>query len=226
MSMALALGSGCATTSREPEPSGGAASEKVNVTGPAPAAPLIGSPAERESIDRLLAVLERDIATAARHIRFAARHQDVPKWVTTQLWHARHAIDATAETEGPGSGKGVAALAGELNRQMRTRASSAGLSASQIVAANRIAACAGNLESWAKQARAASDKLLVNPTSLQTAPSLEALAKLTYAMEHGFDANGDGIIKASRNEGGLAQIRAVVDGRTPGKLIKQRPTKS
>jgi hypothetical protein len=230
MSIAIGLVSGCASTSSDRQSAssdpGANAQTKSAGGSSAPMAAVLGSEAEREDIDRLLGLLERDIATAARHIRFAARHRDVPKWVTTQLRHARHAIDAKAEPEGPGSGKGVAALATELSLRMRSRASSAGLSATQIVTANRIAACAGNLETWAKQARSATDKLLVRPTGSGTTASLEALVQLTYAMEHGLDANSDGIIKASRSEGGLSQIRAVIDGRIPKKPTVQQSTKN
>lgn len=163
----------------------------------------------------LLTILETEAKIAAQHAKLAAADTENLESMQLHIGHVRHAVDPSAEPEGPGKGYGVSKAAKGVVTHIMLATKSVGSSEGIETHANHVATSARNVVAWCATILAESEKVVNAESAEDAADATTKIAELTEHVLEGVDANDDGRVSWQAREGGVAQAKQ------HGELVKK-----
>ena len=141
--------------------------------------------------------------TAVKHAGLVMKKPDDLEWMKLHTRHVFNALDPAMETKGPGLGFGVISAANGTIKHINIAASTEDASKNVRAHAVHVATSAQNTLVRANQILAIGKKILDASTARDAADHGSELVRLADQLLAGADANSDGKISWSENEGGL-----------------------
>ncbi|MEM7255073.1 MAG: hypothetical protein AAF493_27040 [Pseudomonadota bacterium] len=158
----------------------------------------------------LLPVLEEDVATAARHARFALRRSGEIDWLRTQVQQLRFALSPDLEPSGPGTGYGALRAAQDIASEMKDARDTPSASPQVKQYADDMVRVAAHVEKVVDDAIGFTENMLSEPEAANAAPWVESLNTALDRLGNGWDANNDGTISWEAPEAGVLQLRQIL----------------
>ncbi len=155
----------------------------------------------------LLPTASAEAAIAEQHAGLAAKTSDNLDSMKRHAGHVLHAVDPTAEAQGPGKGYGVKKAAAGVATHIGLAAKSEGASDNVKLHATHVAGAAESVVARCDAITALVSQIRAASTAADAAPLVVKLHELAQQLTAGADANGDGRIGWQAPEGGLAQAQ-------------------
>jgi len=155
----------------------------------------------------LLPAAMAEAAIAEQHAGLAAKTSDNLDSMKRHAGHVLHAVDPTAEAQGPGKGYGVKKAAAGVATHIGLAAKSEGASDNVKLHATHVAGAAESVVARCDEIASVVAQIRAATSAAAAAPLVMRLNELARQLSAGADANGDGRISWQAPEGGLAQAQ-------------------
>jgi hypothetical protein len=155
----------------------------------------------------LLPTAMAEAAIAEQHAGLAAKMSGDLDAMKRHAGHVLHAVDPSAEVQGPGKGYGVKKAAAGIGTHIGLAATSEGASDNVKMHATHVAGAAESVVGRCDEIAALVTQIRAATSAAEAAPLAARLHELAQQLTAGADANGDGRIGWQAPEGGLAQAQ-------------------
>ncbi|HSG00803.1 MAG TPA: hypothetical protein VLA20_06710 [Vicinamibacterales bacterium] len=155
----------------------------------------------------LLPTAMAEAAIAEQHAGLAAKMSGDLDAMKRHAGHVLHAVDPSAEAQGPGKGYGVKKAAAGIGTHIGLAAASEGASDNVKMHATHVAGAAESVVKRCDEIAALVSQIRAAASAADAAPLATKLHDLARQLTAGADANGDGRIGWQAPEGGLAQAQ-------------------
>jgi len=155
----------------------------------------------------LLPTAMAEAAIAEQHAGLAAKMSGDLDAMKRHAGHVLHAVDPSAEAQGPGKGYGVKKAAAGIGTHIGLAATSEGASDNVKMHATHVAGAAESVVGRCDEIAALVSQIRAATSAADAAPLAARLHELAQQLTAGADANGDGRIGWQAPEGGLAQAQ-------------------